>query len=149
MNFSSASPVTIEHLYALRNGLDLSNPLDAAIWGGCCITFWSCGRLRELLIPARTPSIPSNNIARTAALTFAMVNDTQYAWTKTTTTDGAVISITARSVFLAPIQQCEHPGTMHPSSPSKPSTEVGHRLQKSGYSAVSTIYCSPLVFRGC
>jgi len=37
-------PVTID-LYALRNGLDLSNSLDAAVWAVACVAFWPGCRL--------------------------------------------------------------------------------------------------------
>ena len=43
-------PVTIEQMYALRSGLDISNAFDAAVWANACIAFWSCCRLIELLI---------------------------------------------------------------------------------------------------
>lgn len=37
-------PVTIEHMYALKAGLDLSNSFDASVWAVACIAFWSCCR---------------------------------------------------------------------------------------------------------
>ena len=37
-------PVTLEHLYALRNGLDLTNSFDAAVYAVACIAFWCCRR---------------------------------------------------------------------------------------------------------
>jgi hypothetical protein len=45
-------PTTIKHLYALRNGLDLTNSFDAAVWAIACIAFWCCCRLGELVIPS-------------------------------------------------------------------------------------------------
>lgn len=45
-------PVTIEHLYALRQGLDTTNSFDAAVWAVACVAFWSCCRLGELIIPS-------------------------------------------------------------------------------------------------
>ncbi|KAJ7651546.1 hypothetical protein DFH06DRAFT_900440, partial [Mycena polygramma] len=37
-------PVTIEHMIALRAVLDLSKPLDAAVWALACAAFWGCRR---------------------------------------------------------------------------------------------------------
>lgn len=45
-------PVTIQHLYALRRGLDLSS-FNAVVWALACVAFWSCCHLGELLIPSR------------------------------------------------------------------------------------------------
>jgi hypothetical protein len=37
-------PVTIEHMHALFNGLDLSNSFDAAVWALASTAFWCCNR---------------------------------------------------------------------------------------------------------
>lgn len=37
-------PVTIEHLHALRDSLDLTNSFDAAVFAVACIVFWCCRR---------------------------------------------------------------------------------------------------------
>lgn len=37
-------PVTLEHLHALRDGLDLANSFDAAVYAVACVAFWSCRR---------------------------------------------------------------------------------------------------------
>ena len=45
-------PTTIEHLYALWNGLNLTNSFDAMVWAIACIAFWCCCCLGELVIPS-------------------------------------------------------------------------------------------------
>ena len=42
------NPITLDYLRALRNHLDLSKPLHAAIWASAVIAFWACRRLGEL-----------------------------------------------------------------------------------------------------
>lgn len=37
-------PITLEHLYALRERLDLSNTFDAAVYAVACVAFWCCRR---------------------------------------------------------------------------------------------------------
>ena len=37
-------PVTIEHMHALRTGLDLTNVFDAACFATACTAFWGCRR---------------------------------------------------------------------------------------------------------
>lgn len=107
-------PVTIEHLYALRNGLDLSNAFDAAVWAIACVAFWCCCRLGELVIPSRNLFDPIKHVARSTSLTFHMLpNGTEYGtcqipWTKTTLREGATISITARDDPSCPIKALKH-----------------------------------------
>jgi hypothetical protein len=37
-------PVTIQHMHALFEKLDLSNSFDAAVWALACLAFWCCNR---------------------------------------------------------------------------------------------------------
>ncbi|CAA7271031.1 unnamed protein product [Cyclocybe aegerita] len=96
-------PVTIEHLYALRKGLDLTNTFDIAVWAIACIAFWSCCRLGELTIPSSNLFDPIKHAARSAPTSFrTTAMGTEFAtchipWTKTTMREGADISITARA----------------------------------------------------
>jgi hypothetical protein len=106
-------PVTAEHLYALRRGLDLTNSFDASVWAVACVAFWSCCRLGELLIPSPNAFDPVKHAARGADLTFGSINDTNYAslhipWTKTTGVEGAIISITSRDDPSCPLAALEH-----------------------------------------
>jgi hypothetical protein len=106
-------PVTIEHMYVLRKGLDLTNSFDAAVWAVACIAFWSCCRLGELTIPSVNGFDMVKHVARSADLSFSSINDTRYAslripWTKTTQIEGAVVSITARRDPSCPVAALEH-----------------------------------------
>src|ERR1700722_12702289 len=106
-------PVTIEQLYALRNGLDLTNSFDVSVWAVACIAFWSCCRLGELLIPSPNTFDAVKHVARNTTLSLSSVNDTHYAslhipWTKTTGVDGAIISITSRKDPSCPLVALKH-----------------------------------------
>ena len=95
-------PVTIEHLYALRKGLDLTNAFDAAVWAVACVAFWSCCRLGELVVPSTNLFNSAKHVGRSASPSFSSLgNGVDFAtfhipWTKTTFSDGANISVTAR-----------------------------------------------------
>jgi hypothetical protein len=117
-------PVTIEHLYALRNGLDLSNAFDAAVWSIACIAFWCCCRLGGLVIPSTNLFDPIKHVARSTSLAFhTLPNSTEYGtcqipWTKTTLREGATISITARDDPSCPIKALKHHLSCSKSIPS-------------------------------
>ena len=110
-------PVTIEHLYALRSGLDLTNSFDAAIWAIACIAFWSCCRLGELVIPSTNTFDPLKHVDQSEKPIFSTAsNGTEFAtfhipWTKTTLQEGADISVTA-----------------HPQDPSCPIAALRHHI---------------------
>lgn len=95
-------PVTIEHLHALRRGLDLSSPFDAAVWAVASVAFWSCCRLGELVIPSKNSFDPRKHVARSTPLVPSNpVGGVESAyfhvpWTKTTSNKGANIIITSR-----------------------------------------------------
>ena len=116
-------PVTIEHLYALRNGLNLSNAFDAAVWAIACIAFWCCCRLGELLIPSENLFNPIKHVSHSTYLSFNEVNGTEYAscripWTKTTLREGAILSITACDDPSCPIRAFRHHITSNQHIPS-------------------------------
>ncbi|KAF8183698.1 DNA breaking-rejoining enzyme [Pholiota molesta] len=93
-------PVTIQHLYALRRGLDFSSLFDAAIWALACVAFWSCCRLGELLISSRHAFDPSKHVSRGCPISFredaGRIHSITFhiPWTKTTHNVGADIIIT-------------------------------------------------------
>lgn len=93
-------PVTIEHMYALRAQLDLSNSFDAAVYAAACTAFWCCRRLGELVIPSAGALDPAKNVLRSAGVAFrSTASGTAYAvfhipWTKTTKQLGADIIAT-------------------------------------------------------
>ena len=43
-------PVTMLHLHALHNHLDLTDTFNIAVFAVACVAFWSCSCLGELLI---------------------------------------------------------------------------------------------------
>lgn len=95
-------PVTMDHLLSLRNGLDLTDAFDIAVWAIACVSFWSCCRLGELTIPSVNGFDFNKHVSRTAGLRFAKTPEgVEYAtlhipYSKTTQNLGADISITAR-----------------------------------------------------
>jgi hypothetical protein len=53
-------PVLPAHLVAIRQQLDLTSPLDAAVWACACCAFWAVARLGELVVrrlPGFDPAI--------------------------------------------------------------------------------------------
>ncbi|GBE83385.1 hypothetical protein SCP_0504330 [Sparassis crispa] len=94
------APVTVEHLYALRANLDLSDSFDAAVYAVACVAFWCCRRLGELVIPSVGAFDPVKHVARSASVAYrTLPGGTQYAvfhvpWTKTTKQLGADIIAT-------------------------------------------------------
>jgi hypothetical protein len=53
-------PVLPAHLVAIQQQLDLTSPLDAAVWACACCTFWAVARLGELVVrrlPGFDPAI--------------------------------------------------------------------------------------------
>jgi len=59
--------VTIDYMKALCCHLDLTNTFDIAVFMLVCIAFWSCCRLRELLIDSKFD--PLAHVARSTDLT--------------------------------------------------------------------------------
>ena len=117
-------PVTIEHLYALRKGLDLTNAFDIAVWALACIAFWSCCRLGELTIPSVNLFDADKHVTRSSPLSFNQTaSGVDFAtchipWTKTTQHEGADISITARDDPSCPIRVLQHHLRSNSSIPS-------------------------------
>lgn len=93
-------PVTLEHLYALRERLDLSNSFDAAVYAVACCAFWGCRRLGELVVPSAGEFNPERHVSKSADLRFHSPPASRgYAtlpvpFTKTTSTRGALFTFT-------------------------------------------------------
>ncbi|KAF8587815.1 DNA breaking-rejoining enzyme [Ramaria rubella] len=47
---AKCDPVTLQHIQALRDNLDLTNNFNTAVFAVACIALWCCCRLGELLI---------------------------------------------------------------------------------------------------
>ena len=105
-------PITIEHMYALYKGLDLSNTFDAAVWAVASIAFWACCRLGERVVPSISLVDPVKHVSRNAKIKFAFSTcryaTLQIPWTKTTRNDGAIVSITSRDDPTCPLLALEH-----------------------------------------
>ena len=119
------APVSLEHLRILRDALDLSDPLHAAIWAVATVTFFSCRRLgmaSALLIVSRShfplgettvknalAFNPLHHATRATAPSFRILANgctsasIRIPWTKTTKHDGALIIVTSRSDIFCPV----------------------------------------------
>ncbi|KIP02155.1 hypothetical protein PHLGIDRAFT_79547 [Phlebiopsis gigantea 11061_1 CR5-6] len=93
-------PITLEHLCALRDCLNMWNTFDAVVFAIACIIFGCCCRcIRDLIIPSRTSFNPARHIARNTKLDFKhMSAGGEYAnlhllWTKTIDTKGFSVPI--------------------------------------------------------
>ena len=102
------NPITLDHLRALRQQLDLKNPLHAAIWAIAVISFWACRRLGELL-PKYTNSFDTTfHVSRATRITFYTVNSRRVVsfhlpWTKTTGPKGFDCILTATGDEFCPV----------------------------------------------
>lgn len=95
-------PVTIAHLSALRQHLDLmSSPLDIAVFACACTSFWGVTRLGELVCPISI-SEPSHHVRRACQMSFPSLLPNQshppyldfhIPWTKTTKSSSANIHL--------------------------------------------------------
>lgn len=117
-------PVTIEHLHALRNALDLSSPFHAAVWATATTTFFGCRRLGETTVKATKTFDPTYNVTNSVALHFRRVNNSiagvsfHIPWTKTTLQNGADISLTARTDALCPVAALLHHNLVNGRAPA-------------------------------
>jgi hypothetical protein len=90
-------PVTLEHMHALFNSLDLTNAFDASILAVAATAFWSCCRLGELLTNSVNSFDPTCNVSHNAPLrrdctpTGVPFIILSIPWTRTTHTDSANI----------------------------------------------------------
>ncbi|KAH9848675.1 hypothetical protein C2E23DRAFT_738921 [Lenzites betulinus] len=107
-------PVTLEHMHALKIGLDLSDAFDAAVYALACAAFWGCRRLGELLLPSANAFDTEKHVARGAKPAFRVLpGGATYAifhipWTKTTKMAGADIILTANSDATNPVLALRH-----------------------------------------
>jgi hypothetical protein len=101
-------PVTIEHLIALRNALDICLPFDAAVWAIATAAFWGCRRLGELTIPSAEKYDTKYHVSRATHIKRIVPASSSHAtavsipWTKSTRERGAIITLTDRADDLCP-----------------------------------------------
>ncbi|KAJ7606933.1 hypothetical protein DFH06DRAFT_1018882 [Mycena polygramma] len=106
-------PVTIEHMVALRAMLDLSNPLDAAVWAIATAAFRGCRRLGELTIPslakfkAKYHATRSSHRRRVRTST-ARGTTVKLPWTKAKRELGGLLTLTTRDDDLCPEKALEN-----------------------------------------
>ncbi len=95
-------PVTLEHLFALQNGLRLSNSFDAAVWAVALCAFWGCCRLGELTIPSRNAFDKHLHVAKSVNISFRRhlggASSAQFhiPWAKMERHEGADLIFTSR-----------------------------------------------------
>ncbi|KAJ3764936.1 hypothetical protein FB446DRAFT_795556 [Lentinula raphanica] len=88
-------PITLNHLVALRNNLDLDTSFHCAIWAIALACFWGCRRLGELTIPSSSSFDPKLHVSRTGSISdYISFNERRrlkfhIPWTKTTRELGA------------------------------------------------------------
>ncbi|KAJ7648572.1 putative tyrosine recombinase [Mycena polygramma] len=93
-------PITREHMRAYRATLDLSTPYGAARWSTATSCFWGCRRLGELVIRSRSKFSRLRDTCRSTRIARSVVNGravraVHLVWTKTTTTEGGELILTA------------------------------------------------------
>ncbi|KAI0633889.1 hypothetical protein C8Q77DRAFT_1195987 [Trametes polyzona] len=107
-------PVTLEHMHALRAGLDLTDAFDASVYAVACTAFWGCRRLGELIVQSTNRFDPARHVARSAAVGFRDLPDGgKYAtfhipWSKTTGVAGATITVTSVNDACNPVTALQH-----------------------------------------
>jgi hypothetical protein len=107
-------PVTIEHMHALRDGLDLSTAFDSAVWACATAGFCGCCRLGELLIPSPNAFNPQKHVSRGTTTNFGHVRagpefvTFHIPWSKTTKEEGADITLTAVKSPVDPVSALRH-----------------------------------------
>jgi hypothetical protein len=103
------APVSLDHLRAIHQKLDLNDPLHAAIWAMATITFFGCRRLGETTVKSLSSFNPLLHATRAAPMTFHSLPDgsssasIRIPWTKTTKQEGATIILTSRSDIFCPV----------------------------------------------
>ncbi|OBZ72649.1 hypothetical protein A0H81_07917 [Grifola frondosa] len=107
-------PVTLEHMHALRDRLNLTNSFDAAVYAIACTAFWCCRRLGELVIPSPNTFDADKHVAKSAGIRYRkLLGQAEYAvfhipWTKTTKHAGADIIATGNDEPTSPLTALRH-----------------------------------------
>ncbi|KAI0313995.1 hypothetical protein OF83DRAFT_1165386 [Amylostereum chailletii] len=106
-------PITYKYIVARRDGLDLGNSRDAAVWAITSIAFWECCRLGELLIPSVNTFDAEQHVAggtdANVKYSCAISDELPYAtfripWTKTKHRVGAEIKLMDIPDEMSPFQ---------------------------------------------
>ncbi|KAF9460608.1 hypothetical protein BDZ94DRAFT_1283875 [Collybia nuda] len=102
-------PITRVHLHALQSALDISCPLDAAIWACALTVFWGCRRLGELTVKSPGSFTLEHDVSRGTDVSSTLVDGRQVLafhlpWTKTTSVRGGECILTATGDELCPVR---------------------------------------------
>ncbi|KZT11986.1 DNA breaking-rejoining enzyme [Laetiporus sulphureus 93-53] len=107
-------PVPLDHLHALRSGLDLTDAFDAAVYACACVAFWSVCRLGELTVPSAELINPRYHILRARVPQFrTLACGVEYTtlkipWSKSTCQDGTVIIVSHLDDPTSPVPALRH-----------------------------------------
>ncbi|KAJ3567307.1 hypothetical protein NP233_g6448 [Leucocoprinus birnbaumii] len=103
------SPVTLAHLRALGNFLDVTTPHHAAIWAAALSAFFGCRRLGEVIISGRGKFSPDLHVTKNMSFSVKEIANGSFSasfdipWTKTTKQKGGTVILTSRSDELCPV----------------------------------------------
>ncbi|KAE9398924.1 hypothetical protein BT96DRAFT_1105041, partial [Gymnopus androsaceus JB14] len=131
-------PITVQHLRALLNSLDLSLPRDVAIWAAATTAFWGCRRLGEVLILSTAKFSIEHDTTRSTRISQSTVNGHRIlsfhlAWTKTTGNLGAECLLTETFDDLCPVRAFgNHLRVNH--SPTDTTPLFSYRLDNNSWS---------------
>lgn len=105
------NPITSLHLSSLRENLDITSPLGAAVWAAALTAFWGCRRLGELLISSSFSK--DHDVTRNARVSTSFVNGKKVIsfhlpWTKTTGIAGGDCILTATNNLYCPVWALEN-----------------------------------------
>lgn len=105
------NPISSSHLLRLRENVDVTSPLGAAIWAAALTAFWGCRRLGELLVGSSFSN--NRDVTRNARFSTSFVNGKKVIsfhlpWTKTTGIAGGDCILTATDNLYCPVWALEN-----------------------------------------
>jgi hypothetical protein len=118
------NPIMIHHLRTLREGLDLTNTRDSAVWAVACTAWRDCCRLGELVPPSQSDFEPARHVSRGCSVVRGTAgNGRQYIqfklpWTKTRRQEGDWIVSTETRDDVDCVAALEHHLAVSPGVPS-------------------------------
>jgi hypothetical protein len=107
-------PVMLEHMLALVKCLDLSNSFDSAVWACVVTLFKGVFRGGEFLVPSYGAFKSKYHVTRNTSLKWGKLAtglewlNIRIPWTKTTPSEGALITLTACDEVTNPLPAVRH-----------------------------------------
>ncbi|KAI0065325.1 hypothetical protein BV25DRAFT_1869020 [Artomyces pyxidatus] len=104
----------LDHMRALRQGLDVSNARDAAIWAAAMVAWAGCCRLGEIFIDSPSTFDSSKHVTRNCSISRGLADNGHHflkfkiPWSKTKLHAGDTIIITESLHGLDPYSALEH-----------------------------------------